>query len=380
MNTVAAFVAIGLVALATVAGAVVAVVKFATRLIAAQEEKFASLLAAEREAAEGRVEALRHEFAALAAKELASGNAQRLTPILERMKEEFASFKEATATARKENAVLGEALKARIDEVGAASQSLGRQADEFVTALRGGSKAQGVWGEGILTRVLADAGLKEGEHFKLQTGTREAGLPDVTIFDGEHRKILVDSKVNITSFIEACNASRDGDEEAAKRLMREHARSVRAQIQGLAERDYPVRMKNSDKDPDSEYSPVVIMFMPSEATYAAAITADPTLVAFANAKGIVIATPQMLFGYLVLFKMGLDRLQADRKTAEMLRKATLVCERVEASFATFEEVGKALDKAQAKYHETMRKMGLEPGAMNVLTPARELARMAGKQL
>lgn len=378
MHTIAIVVAIAVIAVGLAIGVVVAINKFTVRLLAQQESKFASLQAAAREASEGRIDALRLEFASLAAKEISSGNAQRISPLVERMKEEFASFKTAAEKAQKETAILGETLKSRIDEVGAASQSLGRQAEEFVSALRGSSKSQGVWGEGILTRVLEDSGLREGEHFMLQTGSKESGLPDVTIFDGEHRKILVDSKVNITAFIEACNASKNGDEEEAAKLMKQHAKSVRTQIQGLADRNYPARMKDSDKDPDSEYSPVVIMFMPSEATYAAAVTADPTLVSFANSKKIVLATPQMLFGYLVLFKMGIDRIQADRKTAAMLHKVALVCDRLEASFAVFEEVGKALEKAQTKYHETMRKIGHEPGGMNVLTPARELARLAGK--
>ena len=256
------------------------------------------------------------------------------------------------------------------------AQSLGRQADEFVAALRGGSKVQGNWGEGILAKVLEDAGLRRGENFVEQTGAREAGLPDVTVFDGAHRKILIDAKVNIVDFIAATNAARAGDAAEAARLMREHAKRVRAQVDALAARNYPELMKREDKDAESVYSNVVVMFMPSEATYFAAVDADPSLVAHANAKKIVLATPQMLFGYILLFKMAIDRVEVARNQEEIAKRAKQIVERMDAAFVALEKVGKSLEDAQSKYHLALAKLGVEPGAQNVAVPARELAKLA----
>jgi DNA recombination protein RmuC len=118
------------------------------------------------------------------------------------------------------------------------------------------------------------------------------------------------------------------------------------------------------------------MFMPSEATYFAAVDADPSLVAHANAKKIVIATPQMLFGYILLFKMAIDRVEVARNQEEIARRAKQIVERMDAAFVALEKVGKSLDDAQSKYHLALAKLGLEPGAQNVAVPARELAKLA----
>ena len=337
---------------------------------------------AEARATDRSIEGLRAEFASLAAmtlegkaKSLAEQNAAQVRPLFEQLAAKFGELRQASEQAREANVRLGENLKVKLDEVGLKAQSLGRQADEFVAALRGGNKVQGNWGEGILAKVLEDAGLRRGENFVEQTGARE-GLPDVTVFDGAHRKILIDAKVNIVDFIAATNAARTGNAEEAARLMKEHAKRVRAQVDALAARNYPELMKREDKDSESVYSNVVVMFMPSEATYFAAVDADPSLVAHANAKRIVLATPQMLFGYILLFKMAIDRVEVARNQEEIAKRAKQIVERMDAAFVALEKVGKSLEDAQSKYHLALAKLGVEPGAQNVAVPARELAKLA----
>ena len=337
---------------------------------------------AEARATDRSIEGLRAEFASLAAmtlegkaKSLAEQNAAQVRPLFEQLAAKFGELRQASEQAREANVRLGENLKVKLDEVGLKAQSLGRQADEFVAALRGGNKVQGNWGEGILAKVLEDAGLRRGENFVEQTGARE-GLPDVTVFDGAHRKILIDAKVNIVDFIAATNAARAGDAEGAARLMKEHAKRVRAQVDALAARNYPELMKREDKDSESVYSNVVVMFMPSAATYFAAVDADPSLVAHANAKKIVLATPQMLFGYILLFKMAIDRVEVARNQEEIAKRAKQIVERMDAAFVALEKVGKSLEDAQSKYHLALAKLGVEPGAQNVAVPARELAKLA----
>ncbi|MBQ6137657.1 MAG: DNA recombination protein RmuC [Kiritimatiellae bacterium] len=344
-----------------------------------------SALAAERasaRAADRGVDALRSEFAALAAatlegkaKALAESNAAQVKPLFDGIAQRFAELRQASEQAREANVRLGESLKVKLDEVGLRAQSLGRQADEFVAALRGGSKVQGNWGEGILAKVLEDAGLVRGEHFVEQTGARDAGLPDVTVFVGAHRRILIDAKVNITDFISAVNAARAGDEAASAAFMKDHAKRVRAQIDGLAARRYPELMKRGDADPEAVYSGVVIMFMPSEATYFAAVNADPTLIEHANSKRVVLATPQMLFGYLLLMKMGIDRVEVAKRQDEIAKLAKMVVDRVDGALAAIESVDRLLDQAHRKYQEALVKLGHAPGTQNIANPARELARL-----
>ena len=341
------------------------------------------LAKARRAANDNALEGLKSEFAALAAAkleekagDLSAKNARDVKPLFDALKQNIDEFRKAAEAARDSNIKLGGELGTRIEEVGRKAQSLGKQAEDFITALKGGSKSQGNWGEGIVRNVLESAGLKDGVDFVEQTGARDAGLPDFTVFDGAHRKVLIDAKVNIDAFLEAARAADEGRKADAEALMRDHARSVKVQITELAGRQYPKRLKEKDADVDAEYSPIVIMAMPSEATYAAAISADPTIGTFANERSVVLSSPQMLFGYLRLFKLGIDRLKVDRNNHEIAKRAEQILSRMDKAFEALEKVGKALDDAQRQYHESMRKLGGEEGGLSILVPARELARLS----
>ena len=345
------------------------------------EERLAEL----RRTVEETIARLRSEFSALAADKLeeksgllSERNAKDVKPLFDALRQNIDEFRKAAESARESNVKLGGELSARIEEVGRKAQSLGRQADDFVTALRGGNKNQGNWGEGIVRNVLEGAGLRPDADFIEQHGASDAGMPDFTVLDGTHRKILIDAKVNIDAVLAADQAAKEGRAEEAEKLLGEHARRVRTQVANLFSKNYPAKLKESDSDLEAEYSPVVIMAMPSEATYSAAITADPQLVSYANEHAVVLASPQMLFGYLVLFKIGMDRLKVDRNNQNISNRARQILERMDAAFAALEKIGKSLDSAQEQYHEAMRKLGGENGAQNILVPARELAKLASK--
>ena len=343
------------------------------------EERLAEL----RRTLDETVARLRSEFSSLAADKLeektgllSERNAKDVKPLFDALRQNIDELRKATESVKESNVKLGGELSTRIDEVGRKAQSLGRQADDFVTALRGGNKNQGNWGEGIVRNVLEGAGLRPGTDFLEQHGANDAGMPDFTVLDGTRRKILIDAKVNIDAFLAADQAAKEGRAEDAEKCLGEHAKRVRAQVANLSSKNYPAKLKERDSDVEAEYSPVVIMAMPSEATYSAAISTDPQLVSFANEHAVVLASPQMLFGYLVLFKIGMDRLKVDRNNQSIANRAKQILERMDAAFVALEKIGKSLGAAQDQYHEAMRKLGGEEGGMNILVPARELAKLA----
>ncbi len=324
---------------------------------------------------------LRSEFAALAAEkleekanDLSAKNARDVKPLFDSLRQNIDDFKKAAASTMDANIRLGGELTAKLDEVGRNAASLGRQAEDFMAALKGGNKIQGNWGEGIVRNVLERAGLKSPDDFKEQEGAHKAGVPDFIVSDGTHRKVVIDSKVNIEAFLAGVQAADEGRHDVAAAKMKEHAKSVRMQIAGLAGKRYPQKLKENDAD--TEYAPVVIMAMPSEATYAAALTADPDIGTFANSQGVALASPQMLFGYLTLFKLGLDRLKVDRNNQDIAKRAEQILSRMDQAYVALEKIGRALDDAQRQYHEAMRKLGGEEGAQSILVPARALAKLA----
>ena len=300
-----------------------------------------------------------------AERRLAEHNEILIRPLFDQMKGDIEGFRRMVDDSQKKNVALGAALKEQLVEVGRKAEGLGRQADEFVTALKGGNKVQGNWGEGILSKTLEDAGLVKDENFVEQQGTSE-DRPDVTVFDGAGHRIFIDAKVNITDFIAAANAASEGRADESAALMKRHAASVKAQVRRLSEKNYQQKLGGAE---------VVVMFMPSEATYSAAVVADPALVAYANAQHVALATPQTLLTLLTLFRLGIVHQQVEKNNAEINKRAQQLIERVDAAFAAFDAVGKALETATTKYHDALRKLGLETGAQNVLTPAKELVRL-----
>ena len=347
--------------------AIAAIAALAVRLAA--ERRFADererTLSARLDAIVAQVSDVTAKSLAARERELAERNAAQVRPLFDRMKGDIDAFRQAAADAQKENAKLGASLKTQLDEVGRKAEGLGRQADEFVTALKGGNKVQGNWGEGILSQTLLDAGLVKGDNFVEQEGSRE-GHPDVTVFDGAGHRIFIDAKVNITNFVEAVNASNEGRADEARALMKKHAASIREQAKNLSERDYPKKFDGAE---------VVIMFLPSEATYSAAVSADPSIVAFANARKVVLATPQMLLSFLMLFRLGIVHQRVEKNNAEIRTRAEQIIQRMDAAFKALQDIGDALAGATDKYHVALRKLGLEEGGQNVLKPAKELVRL-----
>lgn len=336
----------------------------AERRIAEEKERS---LAAAMETMLARVSTLTAEKLASSETALAARNAQQVKPLFDALKDRLEDFRRAAESSQKENAAIGAGLKAKLDEVGQNAKSLGTQASDFVNALKGGNKVQGNWGEGLLSQTLANSGLVRDVNFFEQTGTRE-DRPDVTVVDGDGHKILIDAKVNITDFSAAMNAANEGRAEEASALLKKHAASVRTQIAGLAAKKYPEKFGAED---------LVIMFMPSEATYAAAVQADPEIISFANAQKVALATPQMLLSFLLLFHIGIARQQRVKNQEEIGTRVRQLLDRLDAAFVSLEKVGKAIDEANVRYHEALAKLGYEPGAQNIATPAKEIVRLAG---
>lgn len=343
-----------------------------------------ALVKANRQVTDRALVSLRGEFAALAAElldvktnDLSRKNVEQVRPLFDQIKEQLTAAKAATDAARKENAALGARIETKMEAVGDKAAGLGKAAEDFVTALKGGNKIQGNWGEGILDQALTDAGLVKGVNYFVQTGPQEGGLPDVTVLCGAHKKMIIDAKVNISDFMEAANVAKAGQEKLAEQLMKKHAESVRRQIKGLAEREYPKRLHA--KDPDYEYSSLVLMFMPSEATYAAAVIADSTIVSYAHSLNVLLCSPSTLFGYLASVKYGLDCIDTIKNHQKIIDNAHLIVDRMDAALKMLDDVGKSLDAAKAKYQAALGKLGDGSNPQNVLVPANRLAQLSKYQ-
>jgi DNA recombination protein RmuC len=176
-------------------------------------------------------------------------------------------------------------LSAEIRGVAAAQHAVRAETAKLVNALRAAPKTRGRWGEQTLRNVLELSGLSAYCDFATEESfTREGGVarPDVIIRLPGGRRIVVDAKTSLSAYLDAVDATDEGERERQLAL---HAAQLRAHVKTLAGKSY------RDLVPSPDF---VVMFVPGDNFYAAAAERDPCLFEDAAAQGVVIVTPATL--------------------------------------------------------------------------------------
>lgn len=226
-------------------------------------------------------------------------------------------------------------------------QSLEGTASTLATALRS-PKARGRWGEMQLRRVVELAGMMEHCDFREQASTTsETGRlqPDlvVDLVGGKH--IVVDAKTPMDSYLKAVEAT---DESVRIDHMRDHAARVRAHVVELSRKEY---WKQFDRTPE-----FVVLFLPGEDLFGAALDHEPDLISFASSKGVVIATPTTLIATMWSVAHGW-REQALADNALQIRDlGRLMYERAAKVAEEWDRVGTHLDRAVTSYNQSVTSM------------------------
>ena len=221
-------------------------------------------------------------------------------------------------------------------------EQLVRQTGQLSEALRRPG-VRGQWGETTLRQVVEAAGL--AEHFDFATQAhlagddeRQAARPDLVVQLPGGGAVPVDAKVPLDAFLDAADAETPAARDAALDL---HVRQVRAKVRELAAKAYWTRF---DRAPE-----MVVMFIASEAAFAAAVQRDPRLIEDAARQKVVIATPATMLALLQVVALGW-REHALSENAEQVRElATELIGRLGVFTGHLGKVGKALEQA-AKAH------------------------------
>lgn len=347
------------------------------RELEARQAESRQLLAEKEKFTEQTIKTLREQFVNLAAETLTSRtedlskeNRAQLSQLLTPLREQLDALRTSANEAQKTNVEIGSTMKAQLDSIRSAASSLGNQAENLATALKGGNKAQGTWGEAILTQVLQSSGLQEEKHFICQKGEAGAGIPDVQVFDPAGRVLIIDSKVSLTDYLRSCNAE---DEELRARALADHVKSIRRQIDNLSRKEYVKKFK--DAHPERTYINIVAMFMPNDASFAAAATADPTIVQYAFEHNVIIITPITLMAYLRIVALAWQQDAIDRNNQAIIDEAGRFLSRLDASLAALESLGSYLDRAKEEYEKSMGLFGRREGKLNLILPAEKLQKL-----
>ena len=300
-------------------------------------------------------------------------NETRLLEILKPVKDHFESINNSIRKYYEDGLKETASLKDKISELQELNTKLGKEANELAIALRGNTNnSQGPWGEMILRQILEGSGLIEGTNFRLQATTNADGSkieggyrPDALIFFPDNKVLVVDSKVSITAYTNYANADNDADREQA---LKEHLRSVESHIAELNTKAYQKHVKNS--------ADFVIMFMPNEGAYLAAMHGDPDLWSKAYNKQVVIVSPTHLISVVGLASQLWTNDKQNRNAIHIATETGKLLDKLSDFIKDLEDVGKNLASAQKCYDNAMNKFS--NGRGNILKRANDIKSLGVK--
>lgn len=307
-------------------------------------------------------------------------NEIRLSEILNPLKEDIKDFKrrvdDTYMNSSKERTLLGEQMK-RLMEL---NMSIGKEARDLTEALSGNTKVQGDWGEMVLETILVKSGLVEGENYFVQRTKNDDGTqiknddngrlrPDVVVALPDKKCIVIDSKVSLTAYVNYINADNEDDRQ---RFGKAHLLSVRSHLKELETKRYQdfVGVGNDDR---IDY---VLMFIPNEHAYMAAMTLDNNLWMEAYEKRVVIISPAHVISTLRLIAQLWTRDKQTKNALKIAEEGGKLYDKFVGFVNDMQTVEQSLGKASEAYASAMSK--LHTGRGCIVSKVENLKKLGAK--
>lgn len=367
--------------------AVQAIEKRHSEAMAAVEKRHAEAIEAEQKRFEDALKALKDQVQNTTNQmlkerqaELQLSNSENMKRIMEPLNETLRKMDTALKETRSTQEISTAAIKENIATLVSTTMKVSTSADRLSNALTAESKTQGNWGEMKIESLLNSLGLERGLEYEAQEFLRDASgniivsddtshrmQPDIIIHLDETRDVIVDSKVSLNAFVDYTNAETDADRELA---LAAHLRSVRNHIKELARKNYSAYVKAPRKSVD-----FVMMFVPVDAAYQLAITADPTLWRDAMNQNVFIVGEQNLYAALRTVHATWSIIRQNANNKAICDTASELIARVGDLLERVQKMGKKLGEVNAAYGDVYDKARK---GQSVLGSATKLVKLGAK--
>lgn len=258
--------------------------------------------------------------------------------LVEPLKQQLDTYqKQLLQTSNAQADTLGK-VKEQLETLAQSSQSLAAETAQFRSVLKS-NQARGRWGEETLRRVVEAAGMSAHCDFTEQAQSDDK-KPDMIVKLPGNRMIIVDAKVPELDFL---NALDNADTVKRAEALAAHAGKLKATIKALADRDYPSQFPNALDH--------VVLFVPAESLFSAALEGDQELIVWAASKHIMLATPTSLIALLRSVSMSWQQHAQTENAQKIATAAQELYARVVTFTEHFETIRDGLEKANSAYNK-----------------------------
>ena len=265
--------------------------------------------------------------------QLKASSAEQLGHVIQPLREQLEGLRKSVTETNTGNATARTSIETLVKQLMERADGISKDASNLTRALKGDSKMQGDWGEMMLSRLLESSGLRPEEEFCTQQSYKDKKgnifRPDVVVNLPENRTIIIDSKVSLTAYARWVELETDAAAAERESALKAHVDSVRKHIQELADKDYVSIVPGSIGH--------VLMFMPNESAYIAAVQARPELVREAYSRGVLLISPTNL---LMALQLAYNLWQKERQS----RNVQNIISRAESLYKKCVSVGSSMEK------------------------------------